>query len=115
MECSLLYEAPDHVLLDLNGAMDAKGTGAIEESLKRQACAGTKHLLLDLADVTFLSSIGLRLLLQTAKTLASKNLHLLLVGPQDLVADVISGAAMDKLVPVVPDVAAAKAYLDSVA
>lgn len=113
MECSLLYETPDYVLLDLNGALDAKGTGAIEESLKRQASSGSKHLLLDLADVSFLSSIGLRLLLQTAKTLARKDLHLLLVGPQNLVADVINGAAMDKLVPVVPDVSAAQSYLSS--
>lgn len=111
MDCSLLYESPDFVVLDLSGSMDAKGTGAIQESLRKYAANSSKHLVLDLANLSFLSSIGLRLFLQIAKTLALKELQLVLVAPPPLITTVIDHSAMDKLVPVVQNVEAARDML----
>jgi len=113
MDCTLLLETPDCLVLDLDGALDAKGAAAIEKTLLDHAAKATRHVVLDIADVTFMASIGLRLVLQTAKTLARKDLQLVLAAPAPMVNKVIHDAALDKLMPVVPDLDAARGLLQA--
>lgn len=112
MECILVHEAQDHVLFSLSGDMHAKGTGAIEKDLIKHVNGSSRHVLLDLSGLTFLASIGMRLFLQAAKTLANKNLRLILIAPTPLVQSVLNASAMDMLVPVTTDLDAARALLE---
>lgn len=113
MECVVSRETSDYIMLDLNGAMDAKGIGAIEDTVLGYATKATRHLLLDLADVTYLSSIGLRLFLQAAKSLARQQRQLLLAAPSEMVRKVLNDAAVDKLITVAPDLKTATHMLQA--
>ncbi len=103
MQCNIVLESPDHIQLSLIGALDAKGVGLIESEFKSIVCSSHKHILVDLSQITFLASIGLRMLLQAAKHLTQDHHFLALYSPPPRVREVLHVAAMDRLMPVVQD------------
>lgn len=87
-------------LLKLNGKLDISGVGAIETRLAGY-CAGEKpRVLVDLSSVSFLSSIGIRLLTLTAKSIASRGGRMLLLGPIPDVRRVLEVTGISAAIPI---------------
>jgi len=59
----------DLVIVGLSGRLDAASAKAVEDALLSHVDAGACRLVLDMADLDFISSIGLRVLLLVAKRL----------------------------------------------
>jgi anti-sigma B factor antagonist len=85
----------------LAGRLDAAGADEIGLRLTATVVAQHRDALVDLAGVTFVASMGLRLLISIARGAAGKGHRVVLYGATPLVQDVLDGAALDQIVPIV--------------
>lgn len=72
----------DVTQLTLTGRLDVMGTQAIEQPFSFATTLRPGNILLDLSGVTFLSSIGIRLLITSARAQANRGGKLVLAAPQ---------------------------------
>jgi len=70
-----------------------------EKALGEAIEGDPKHLIVNLKDVEYLSSAGLRSILVIAKRLDKKQRKLAFVGARELVADVIRLTGVDRIFP----------------
>ncbi len=85
--------------VELIGRLDSVGVDAVETRFNAAALSSGKHALVDLSGVTFVSSMGVRLLITAAKTMRARQLRLLLVVPAGPVREMLETAAVDTLIP----------------
>jgi anti-sigma B factor antagonist len=86
----------------LNGRLDIGGASEID--LRFSALAGSRRsVVVDLSQVTFLASMGMRLLLSGAKTVASKGGRMVLHAPIPMVEKVLATAGIDTVIPILRD------------
>jgi len=92
------YEEANHLILKASGKLDtihAPEFGKLLEELlekKPSAC------LLDLSEVTFLSSSGLQVLLAGAKISKKKGIHFAIFGMSEMVNDVFCMSGFDRFI-----------------
>lgn len=97
----------------LKGRLDMQGAGAIDLRFTALSTTDDKHIIVDLSEVDFIASIGMRLLLSCAKAKAQRGGQMLLVAPQTMVLEALETAGIDSLIPLHADEAAAWASLQS--
>jgi anti-sigma B factor antagonist len=89
-------------LVVLRGRLDVAGASSIE--LKFDATAGKrKALIVDLSGVSFVASMGMRLLLLVGKTMAARGGKMALLSPLPEVASVLHTAGIDTVIPICAD------------
>jgi len=90
--------------ISLVGRMDSIGGHDIDTRFA--ALVATRKLLavVDLSEVSFLASIGIRTLVINARAQSMRGGGMALVNPQPLVAEVLKMAGIDTIIPVYPDV-----------
>ena len=95
----------------LKGRLDIAGTQAVD--LKFTLLTSTKRqpVMVDMSEVDFISSIGIRMLATNAKTLNAVGAKMVIVNPQKVVADVLRQSGMDQLIPIVNNTSEAAALL----
>ena len=92
----------------LVGRMDMVGVGAIELPFTALAASRPISVLVDLTGVTFLASVGLRCIIQSAKALDLKGGRMaLLVGDNALVRGTLDTVGVGEIIPMFSDKAAA--------
>jgi anti-sigma B factor antagonist len=97
--------------IKLIGRLDIIGTGAIETKFAGY-CAGEKpRVLVDLSEVDFLASIGIRLLMLTAKSIASRGGKLVLLNPTPDVHSVLDVTGIPSIIPIYASLESAEAVL----
>lgn len=87
--------------LALQGRLDATGVAQIELKLTASVVPAAKHAIVDLSGVEFVSSMGIRLLIMTARSLRSKKAKLVVFGARPLVKESLESVAIGNLVPIV--------------
>ena len=86
-------------LIKLIGKLDIIGTGEIETKFTG-CCAGDKvRVIVDLSEVDFLASIGIRLLVLTAKSVASRGGKMVLLNPIPEVHHVLEITGIPAIIP----------------
>lgn len=105
MELEIVEEADAVTRVILRGRLDTSGVDAVESRFNA-ALTGGQNGLIDMSEVTFLSSMGVRMLIAAAKTAARRGGKLVLVGPRDVVDESLRHSSIDELIPVVDDVPA---------
>ncbi|MCU0833044.1 MAG: STAS domain-containing protein [Chromatiaceae bacterium] len=100
--------------ITLDGRLDVEGTQAID--MKFTALTATKKaaVLVDMTNVSFLASIGMRTLLSCAKAASNRGGKMVLLNPQPMVREVLDRTGVASLIPVFDDLDAAKAALSEV-
>jgi anti-anti-sigma factor len=94
----------------LAGKLDLAGAQKID--LKFSAVAGnSKRSLVDLEQVSFLASMGIRTLVIGSKAVQSKGGKVAFFKPSADVAQVLTAAGIDSIIPVFQDLDAACDYL----
>jgi anti-sigma B factor antagonist len=92
----------------LRGRLDTVGANAID--LKFNAIAGARRaVVVDLSQVDFLASLGIRVLVLGARAVKNKGGKLVILSPNEGVRSVLSAARTDTLIPIFPDRATAVA------
>jgi anti-anti-sigma factor len=91
----------------MSGRLDTTGVGEIETRFTATVVAPGRPAVVDLGGVDFVSSMGLRLLIGTARALSLKKAKLALFGAAPAVHDTLRVAGLGDLVPIVANEALA--------
>ena len=95
----------------LTGSMDEVGVLEVESQFNEIMKLKMTKVIIDLKDVNFLNSRGIRALLFSAKLLREKGGKLVLVNPSASVEETLKTAGVDAIVPIAPDLSAAIALV----
>jgi anti-anti-sigma factor len=96
----------DIVLVKLAGPLDIAGAGAIEKPLG-DILGKSSKVIVNLAEVTFLASIGIRVLVKTARAISNRKGRFVVFGPTEEARKVLRSTGIDAIIPVVADETAA--------
>lgn len=88
------------VVIGVKGRIDASNTGDLEHKLLDLIAAGERRLVLDLAELDYISSAGLRTLLVAAKRLGNDKLALAAL--KDQIREVLDIAGFSSLFQIYP-------------
>ena len=92
-----------YTLINLDGRMDLEGTRAIDQKFAFATSTQPLRLAVDLSNVSFVASIGLRTLFMAARAQAGRGGKMVLVGPNPGVRKVLETAGIDSIVPILDD------------
>ena len=85
------------LVLSLSGALDITTADALEQALKLE---GVEHLTVDLEACTFISSVGLRVLMRAHKQLTAGNHHMVLTNVSKEVYSIFDLTGLAKMIPI---------------
>jgi anti-anti-sigma factor len=101
----VLAENTAHV--KLRGRLDARGADQIETKFTASVVPAHRNTAVDLSDVDFIASMGLRMFIGVAKALKRNGAKFVLFAPQPQVNEVFISASLADIIPVVADEAEA--------
>ncbi len=84
----------------LSGRVDLAEIGDLDREFTRQTVPRRKPVLVDISDVDYIASIGLRMLVAAAKALNKYGVKMVLLNPHPDVEDVLKTAGFDKVMPI---------------
>ena len=87
-------------LIKILGNLDRIGTGEIETKFTNYCAGEAVRVIVDLSGVRFLASIGIRLLMLTAKSLANRGGRMVLLKPIPDVRDVLEITGIPAIIPI---------------
>jgi len=88
-------------LIKIDGRLDSAGSDEIATRFSAMSSGAKPSVIVDLSEVSFLSSIGIRLIIQNAKALQGKGGKMLLVtGENEHVSGTLESTGISSLVPV---------------
>jgi anti-anti-sigma factor len=82
------------------GRLDAGTAAAHEKSVQELLVGEVDSIAIDLSELDFLSSAGLRVLLVAAKAAKTKGGRVVLISPKPAVLDVLKASGFDKLIQI---------------
>jgi anti-anti-sigma factor len=91
------------VRLTLVGRLDLEGVTKIEDKFAFAILTKTAPVLVDISQVDFMASIGIRMLLMSAKALQRRGSRLVLYKPQHLIGETLATSSIDLLIPTYDD------------
>ena len=98
-------------LIKLSGALDINGVGDVELEFVRLCTGDNVCVLVDLSKVNYISSIGIPLLINSAKSLVRQGGKMALVNPQKSVENVLDLTGIPLIIPIYQNMNAAVAEL----
>lgn len=109
----LRYSELDHNirLIRLSGKLDIVGTGEIETKFAGYCAGENPRVLVDLSEVDFLASIGIRLLTLAAKSVASRGGKMVLLHPTTDVKNVLEVTGIPAIIPMYDSLESSQAVL----
>jgi anti-anti-sigma factor len=103
-----ITDARDGVVdVALIGRLDTPGVAGIELNFTATLVPRAARAVIDMSQVEFIGSMGIRMLISVARALAKKQGKLVLYGPQPLVQEVFITTSLGEIIPVQPDAATA--------
>jgi anti-sigma B factor antagonist len=111
MEISELGEGRIKVIL--KGRLDTPGVDRVETRFVAALVPSGRHALVDLSQVDFIGSLGVRMLISVARSLGRKDARFVLVSPQAQVREVFEHVSLGDLIPIFADEAEAQSALNS--
>ena len=100
-------------LIKLSGRLDIIGTGEIETKFMGCSAGDRVRVIVDLSEVDFLASIGIRLLVLTAKSVTSRGGKMVLLTPITEVQDVLEITGIPAIIPIYSHLESAETILTS--
>lgn len=99
--------------VQLSGRLDLKGTQEIDPSFTQSTGGSGKSVIVDLSEVTYIASIGIRMFLSNIKQMKAAGTKMVLLNPQKMVEEVFRLAGVDAIIPIEHDLGAAEDLLKS--
>jgi anti-anti-sigma factor len=101
----------DVALARLSGRLDTAGVGTVELPFTARVVPETRPVLIDLTGLHFIASLGVRMLITTARSRGRNGRALVMFGAGEEVTDILTTMGLDEIIPLLPDEAAARAAL----
>jgi anti-anti-sigma factor len=98
-------------LIKLAGTLDIVGVNAVEVRFSGYCSGENTRVLVDLSEVDYLASIGIRLLTLNAKSLASRGGKMVLLSPSPQVQEVLEMTGIPAIIPMYDRLESAQAVL----
>ena len=95
-------------LIKLTGKLDVYGVNSIDIEFIRCCSGDNLRVLVDLSGVNYISSIGIPMLINSAKTVASRGGKLALFKPRPHVAEILELTGIPLIIPIYSDLESAK-------
>ncbi|MEI6455879.1 MAG: STAS domain-containing protein [bacterium] len=99
-------------ILEIQGRIDGLTAPEIKRAFDRSVNEGHRQLIVDFRDVTYLSSAGLRIILETHKSLKTIGGELILLSIPQTVADVFRVSGMAPLLNIFADMVSLRRHLN---
>jgi len=112
-EMDILFDEASHnpKRMSLSGRMDTKGTGLIELRFTGLTATDSDNVMVDMSQVDFIASLGMRLLLSCAKAKSARGGRMVMFGLQPMVLEALETAGIGSLIPLCADEQSALASL----
>ena len=98
-------------LIRLEGRLDLNGTYSIEVQFVNRCAGDGVRVLVDLSEVSYVSSVGIPMLVNTAKSVVSRGGKMAFIHPQETVFKVLELVGVPQMIPIFDDLDAAIASL----
>ena len=95
----------------LRGRLDTQGVDQIETKFTASLVPGGRNAVVDLSELTFVASMGLRMFIGVKKALARHGARMILFAPQPQLSDVFTTDALGAIIPIVGNEAEALAAI----
>ncbi len=103
----------DRVKVILKGRLDTPGVDRVETRFVAAVVPSGRHALVDLSEVEFVGSLGVRMFISVARSLRLKQAQLLLISPQTHVRDMFDHVSLSDIIPICVDEAEAERTLEA--
>ena len=90
----------DVVIAEARGSVDGTNAAAFEKALSDAVSENDRAMIIDLGQLTYISSAGLRVILLTAKAMQRHNGKLAMCSLQAPIRKVFDISGFDKIIPV---------------
>jgi len=91
------------IVLEVQGRIDGISAPELKRAIDHHAATGERLLILDFSAVSYMSSAGLRIIVQGQKSLKPLGGDLILVAIPELVRDIFRVSGMDQFITILPD------------
>ncbi len=98
-------------LIKLTGKLDISGVGKIETKFAGYCAGENVRMIVDMSEVDFLASIGIRLLTMNAKSLASRKGKMAILNPTAEVQNVLEITGIPAIIPIYSHLESAETVL----
>jgi anti-sigma B factor antagonist len=95
----------------LSGRLDTANVNQVELSFTAGIVPKGQPTLVDLSDVSFIASLGIRMLLTVARALGRSRAQLVLFAPGPMVMEILETTAISEIIPIFGTEAEARAAL----
>jgi stage II sporulation protein AA (anti-sigma F factor antagonist) len=99
------------LVISVKGRLDAVTSPVLEKDLTELMAGGEKFLIVDLGDLDYISSAGLRTILASTKRLKEKQGKLLLASLKSVVKEVFEISGFSSIIPIYESVDSALSNL----
>ena len=106
LEIEITYTA-NIARVKLRGRLDTPGVDRVEAKFTSAVVPEGRNTVVDLSEVSFIASMGLRMFIGLAKALKRNNAKMVLFAPQSQVNEVFHTVVLREIVPIVVDEAEA--------
>jgi len=86
--------------INLSGRMDIEGVSHIETKLAGMTSSPHMAIIVDMSEVPYMSSIGIRALLINAKAVGKRGGKFVLLNPEKNVKNVLETSGIDQIIPI---------------
>ena len=98
-------------LIKLSGKLDNYGVNSIDVEFIRNCMGDNVRVLVDLSGVNYISSIGIPMLINSAKSVASRGGKMVLLNPIPEVENVLEITGMPAIIPIYSHLESAETVL----
>ncbi len=104
MEIKKISQSSSECIIKLTGRLDLQGVAEIETEFKELYSGYNGRFIVDMSEVAFLASLGMRLLMMAAKALSQSGGKIVVVGPQEVVENALRISGLDQVIDIVDSV-----------
>ena len=84
----------------LSGKLDVEGESRIGDQFRGLVESSGTNFLVDMSEVSYLASLGIRLLFAAAKALAAEGQKIVVLNPQPMVEETLLNSGTARLIPI---------------
>ena len=103
MEMSMAELGPGLLCVALQGRLDTVGVDQVESRFTAAVASSEGGAAVDLSAVSFLSSMGVRMIIANARAQRARGRNLVLFGARPVVQSTLEMVALDQIIPIVAD------------
>lgn len=98
-------------LIKLTGRLDIMGVNEVELKFTAYCSGENPRVIVDLSEVDYLASIGIRLLMLNAKSIASRGGKIVIISPIPEVQNVLEITGIPSIIPIYSQLESAESVL----